>query len=319
MSLNYDDGTSMTSAAFAQGGQKAVKAILMAQPTAAAQAKQVGGIFVNIANDHELKIKSITYGGQVGAAFKPIDILSVAAAIRFTYGTQSMKLKSSYLGMIPQAIGGNGSDKIKYEASAFGVAPVVGVHLRPIDILDFSVQWQGCSYMKYNVDDVSGNIGMAKQLGVEEDKKFHTDIPMAFNFGAGMRVIDPLYVNVGFTYYCNQAATMDSVLAKADYDDSFEISAGADYTINDQWGASFGLCYGNQGQADDVNSVFSPVLDSLTIGCGVEYKPIQPLTITLAGMYSFYFDEDYKIADGVETTLSKKLGIITIGATYKFF
>lgn len=268
-----------------------------------------------VASDHEIQIKSITYGGQIGAAFKPIDMLSVAAAIRFTYGTQSMELKSSYLSAL-------GDSKVKYEASAFAVAPVLGVHLRPMEILDFSLQWQGCSYMNYKIKDVSGNVTLASQLGIEEDKKFRTDIPMALNVGAGMRVIEPLYVNVGFTYYFNSEANtkMNSALGESDYDDSFEITAGADFTINEKWGVGAGLVYGNQGQSKDANSVFSPVLDSLTIGCGVEFKPIKPLTLTLSGMYSFYFDEDYELsAGGPETTLSKKLGIIGIGATYKFF
>lgn len=332
-SLNYDDGTSLTTAAFASkaAGYKetATKAataaaqLASAGQTAKAQAmqtaaKQAGGAaqaLLGAALDHELKIKSITYGGQIGAAFKPIDMLSVAAAVRFTYGTQSMKLKAASLAAL-------GSNKVEYEASAFAVAPVLGVHLRPIEILDVSLQWQGCSYMNYNIDKVKGNTAIAEGLGVKEDKKFRTDIPMALNLGVGVRVLEPLYLNAGFTYYMNNAANtkMNNALGKSDYDDSFEISVGADYTINKQWGVGAGVCYGNQGQAKDANSVFSPVLDSVTVGCGVEYKPIDPLTITLAGMYSFYFDEDYELsAGGPEATLSKKLGIISLGATYKFF
>ena len=137
---------------------------------------------------------------------------------------------------------------------------------------------------------------------------------MLFRSGVGYRVIDPLYLSASFNYYFNKQAEQNSALGETDYDDSFEISVGADYRFNEKVSASLGLSYGNQGQNDESNSPLSPVLDSFTVGAGVEYSPTEALTLTGAGMYVEYFEEEYNSMD-----LNKDTMLFSLGVTYKFF
>lgn len=295
--LNYKNGTSLTAAAFGK---------------AAGATPAVASAFVAAANNHSVDISSITYGGQVGVAFRVFDFISLAAAMRFAYGTQSMKLKADAL----RAVGG---DTIEYKADGFSAAPVIGGHVRILEILDIAVQWQFLTNLKYTVKSVNGNTTVAESLGIKDGKTFRTDIPSAINIGVGVRPIPPLYLNAGFNYYFNKSAKLDSVLKETEYQDSLEVSLGVDYSILKNLGVSLGAVYSKQGSTKEVNNVFSPILDSVTIGCGIEFKPINQLTLTLAGMYSIYFEKEYELASGLDAKLNKQVGAASLGVTYKFF
>lgn len=286
-SLNYNDGSFPTT-----GGLVALRAI---NPATTAY------------KDHELKVKSITYGGQLGGSYKFLDgMLSVAGAFRMVYGTQSLELTSS------DAVFkiANGGDTVSYDAKATGFGGVFGVHARPIDKLDLSVQYSTINKIKYKVDNVDGNL--AASFGIEDGNKFNTDLPACLGFGASYSVIDPLLVSFSCNYYFNKQATMDSVLGETDYDNSIEFALGADYRINEMVSASLGFSYSKQGTNDDSNSIFAPVLDSFCVGGGVEVTPIENLTLTAAGMWVNYFDEDYG-----KLTLSKDLFMASLGVTYR--
>jgi len=309
--LNFDDGSPAIGAKLisaAGDAQKAATQLGAAGQTAAAQkygyaAQAAAGA----APDHSLKVNSITYGGQLGGAYKFLDgMVSVGAAFRMVYGTQSMELTSSNA-IFKQV---NGGDTISYDAKATGFGAVFGAHARPIDKLDLSLQYSTINKIKYKVDNVDGNL--ADGMGIEDGKKFNTDLPACLGFGAAYNVIDPLLLSFSCNYYFNKQATMDSILGETDYDNSIEFALGADYKINDMVGASLGFSYSKQGTNDESNSCFSPVLNSFTLGGGVEVTPIENLTLTAAGMWVNYFDEDYD-----PFKLSKDLFMASIGVTYR--
>lgn len=306
--LDYSDGTSATAGAFAGAASEFMKAGQMAQAKG----------LLSAANDHSLDVTSITYGGQIGVAFKPLSFMSIAAAFRIVYGTQEMQLKANgFSALGAKSVTGN-SNKIKYEADAVGFAPVIGLHFRPLDFLDFAVQFQGWAYLNYEVTDLEGNEYAASLFKIKKGKKFRTDLPPALNLGVGYKPIKPLALSLSFNYYFNKAAEQNSVLTETAYDDSWELAVGADYSILKNLGVSLGVAYSHQGSTDGVNSSFNPVLDSVTIGCGVEYNPISRLTLTLSGMFVPYIEKDYYIGGTYKSQLNKRLGVIAIGVTYRF-
>ncbi|MBQ5450547.1 MAG: hypothetical protein IIT57_10975, partial [Treponema sp.] len=87
---------------------------------------------------------------------------------------------------------------------------------------------------------------------------------------------------------------------------------GADYRISEMVSASLGFSYSKQGTNDESNSLFAPVLDSFAIGGGVEVTPIENLTLTAAGMWVNYFDEELD-----PFKLSKDLVMASLGVTYR--
>lgn len=267
-----------------------------------------------MAKNHSLDVTSLTLGGQIGAAYLVTDWLSLSAAYRYTYGTQEMILKCN-----DQAFNTiNGGNKISYEAKGFGQSCVFGIHAKPpvIPGLDLSVQYQSLSRIEYNVDNVKGDI--AKYYGITDDSNFRTDLPAVLNIGTGYRIFEPLYISTSFNYYFNDFASQDNILGETDYENSWEIAFGMDYKICNFLGASAGIAYSNQGITDTSNSTFNPVLDSLTVGGGVEVSAIKNLTITTSAVYVKYFDADYYLS-GNKTELSKNLWMLSLGVTYKPF
>lgn len=267
-----------------------------------------------MAQNHSLDVTSLTLGGQIGAAYLVTDWLSLSAAYRYTYGTQEMILKCN--DQTFNAI--NGGNKISYEAKGFGQSCVFGIHAKPpvIPGLDLSVQYQSLSRIEYNVDNVKGDI--AKYYGITDDSNFRTDLPAVLNLGTGYRIFEPLYISTSFNYYFNDFASQDNILGETDYENSWEIAFGMDYKICRFLGASAGIAYSNQGITDTSNSTFNPVLDSLTVGGGVEVSAIKNLAITTSAVYVKYFDADYYLS-GNKTELSKNLWMLSLGVTYKPF
>ena len=285
--LSYKDGTTATAAALATH-------------------------FPSSARNHSVELSSMTYGEQVGFTYCLRNFISFSGALRLLQATQSMELKSDDATFV----GVNQGNKISYDASAFGVGGVFGINVRPFPALTLSTQFQLHSDMKYEVKNAKGML--SSNLGIVDGETFHTDLPAALNMGAGYQVLKPLYVSASFNYYFNSFAQLNSVLGKSDYSDSWELAAGADYDINDKVTASLGLSYGNRGIKKTVNNTFNPVLDSLVIGTGVEYRPIDNLTLTLGLMYIQYFKQDYYIGGGaVETKLNKQVFMTSIGAAYR--
>ena len=285
--LSYKDGTTATAAALATH-------------------------FPSSARNHSVELSSMTYGEQVGFTYCLKNFISFSGALRLLQATQSMELKSDDATFV----GVNQGNKISYDASAFGVGGVFGIDVRPFPALTLSTQFQLHSDMKYEVKNAKGML--SSNLGIVDGETFHTDLPAALNMGAGYQVLKPLYVSASFNYYFNSFAQLNSVLDTSDYSDSWELAAGADYDINDKVTASLGLSYGNRGIKKTVNNTFNPVLDSLVIGTGVEYRPIDNLTLTLGLMYIQYFKQDYYIGGGaVETKLNKQVFMTSIGAAYR--
>ena len=249
---------------------------------------------------HSLDIYSVTFGENVGVSYQINDIVSLSGAVRFLEAEQSMTLKATGLG------------ELGYEASGFGVGGIFGVNVRPVEKLDLSFQYKTITKMECEIDSTTGGIAA---LGISKGNKYDSDLSPEFNFGAGYKFTDALYVSSSFNYYFNKQADMGSALSdtNADYDDSWEIYGGADYKINEKFLVSGGIGYSKQGFNDDNNNPFSPVLDCVSFGLGGEITPIKALTVAFGGMYAKYLEEEYN-----SLTLNKSIIMLGLSATYKF-
>jgi len=294
-------------------------------------------VSAKMSSNHDLSVRSLTYGGQIGIAYRhpSCDWLSLSGAYRYTYGTQRMTIKytaSTPGDMLPY----DSSDistafdvksvlsgkKISYEANGWGQSIVFGVHAKPpvVPGLDLSLQYQTLSRIEYDVSKVK-NEDFAKYYDITDDKNFRTDLPAVLNLGAGYSVLDNLYVSSSFNYYFNDFAHQDNVLAATDYENSWELAFGVDWRICKYVGASCGASYGKQGITDTSNSTFNPVLDNYVIGGGFEIYPSENLTFTAACLYANYFDADYYLSEkssATKTVLAKEVTNMAFGVTYRF-
>lgn len=304
-SLDYKKGSGMIKALFLGAAQRYEAA---GSSAAAAALRAIA------ADSHELEITSVTYGETIGLAYNWNDTLSVAAGIRFLEATQSMTLSSdnSYW---TSAI--NGRSDASYDAFGWGVGGIFGVHYKPISRLDLTLQYKTITKMRMEFTELKGS-ALSTMLGIQEGDKFDNDLPSEINTGVGYQLLDNLYLSTSFNYYFNSHADVSSAFSpneNIDWDDSWEIACGADWQLSPKVLLSTGTLYSKQGSKDDVNNVFSPVLDSLSFAAGVEYQALKQLTITYGAMYTMYKDVDYTTS-GMTFELDKTVFQMALGATY---
>ena len=173
--------------------------------------------------------------------------------------------------------------------------------------------------MKYKVGNLKGP-AIASQIGITKKTTFRADLPTVLNTGLGVQASDQLYISASFNYYFNKPSSCNSIIGKNDYDDSFEVSLGADFQFNEHALVSFGAAYGNQGVKDTSNNIFNPILDSVQVGFGTEIKPSEKFAVTFGGTYVTYFETDYYIkseSSSFKNELNKDVFMMSLGLTFK--
>ncbi|MCR5291063.1 MAG: outer membrane protein transport protein [Treponema sp.] len=328
--LNYDNGVTATQALMAQTyktiATKYQTAATLAQSAGQAAAAQVAGATATAAgaaaqkaaagnDDHSLSVYSVTYGETLGASYHINDYVSVAAGIRLLQTQQDLTLSSS--NAIWMAAN-NGKDA-GYNAFGTGVGGILGVHVVPVENLDVAIQYKTITKMNVKFKSMKGNLTTSMLSGATEGDSYYNDMPAELNLGVGYRVIDPLYVNLSFNYYFNKQASISNALnkdAKMDYDNSWEVGGGVDYTINERWLASTGIMYSKQGSTSSANNLFAPVLDCVNFGLGGEFKATDWLTVTAGGVYAKYFERSYT-SSGLNMDLNKSVFLCSLGLTFK--
>lgn len=312
-SLDYKDGTGVTFLALAGNLAKAFTAQPPVGPgldvqTATTKASQE-------ASNHSLEAYSVTMGEMLGLSYNVTENISLSAAGRFLHSDSDMKLKFSSQ-VLSQANGGN---TVEYDASGYGFGGIFGVNAKDlVPGLILSLQYQTITKMDIEFDSVTGKL--AGGFGIKKGEKYKNDLPAVLTAGAGYNLLGCLDLSLTFNYYFNKQATMENPLggSKLKYDDSWEVGLGCDWQINDKIGVSAGTMYSKQGFKSDVNSAFSPVLDSVVVGCGAEYKVAKQVMLTAAYLHCFYFDEEYKVS-GQTLDLGKNIDMLSVGLTVKPF
>lgn len=303
-SLAYKDGTAATAGA------------LLRAASAPGTIPQVAAILAGAAKNHALSVYGVTFGEIFGLSYNFWhDRISISAAGRLLHGTQRLTLSSSAAGFDTL----NGGKEAGFEAFGTGFGAIFGIHFRPYDILDLSVQYQTKTKMQMRFKSTKGNLIGNFINGRGKGGHFQNDMPAVLNLGVGYRAINPLYISFSFNYYFNDKASIEDIATgkNLEYKNSYEFAVGFDYQIIPQVLASIGAAYSNQGFTDNANSVFSPVLNSITVGGGAEITPIPEsdlLKITLGFSYTHYFEETY-----TNINLNKRVFDIGIGATVKLF
>lgn len=294
-SLEYKDGTAATASALA------------ANPALAAAAR-----------NHALSVYGVTFGEIFGLSYNFWhDRISISAAGRLLHGTQRLTLSSDDA-IFTSALA-NGGKEAGFEAFGTGFGAIFGIHFRPYDILDLSLQYQTKTKMEMRFKSTKGNLIGQFINGRRKGDHFQNDLPAVLNLGVGYRAINPLYISFSFNYYFNNKAEIEDITTgkNLEYKNSYEFAVGLDWQIIPQVLASIGAVYSKQGFTETANSVFSPVLNSITVGGGAEITPIPAsdlLKITLGFSYTHYFEETYNTIN-----LNKRVFDIGIGATIKLF
>ena len=214
----------------------------------------------------------------------------------------------------------NGGEDVSYDASGFGVGGIFGVHYKPIERIDLTLQYKTITKMEMKLDSVDGNVASGSDFGLTEDKKFDNDLPAELNMGFGIHATDKLYISASGNYYFNEQADVGNALSSdnIDWGNSWEVGIGADWNVTDKLLLSTGTWYSNQGSDDETNNVFSPALDSYSMAFGGEYQFTKTLTGSFGLLITEYTEKDYSTG-GLNLELDKRVVQGAVGVTYHPF
>lgn len=238
--------------------------------------------------NHSLDVYSRSFGEQLGLSFYFNQYISASACFRLLQGQQNVKIACDD----SLFVSANGGSEIGFQAAGWGYSFVLGVHAKPLEDLDVTVQYQTKNAMQYEYTRVYGEL--TEVLGYEKGSKFHSDFPAVWNLGIGYQLLDELYISANFNAYKESDIELNGSFQDGKYNDSFEVAIGADYQVLDFLLISIGGVFTRTGGTAEVNNIVNPALNAFSLGTGGTVKCSKNVSIELGGLYSYFIEQEYE-------------------------
>ncbi len=269
------------------------------------------------------------YGLQLGATYKFTDNLSVFGGVR------GILANCSYVGSIsnisgdvklPEAMGGivmPGAAtfpdlSLDCEQNAVGFQPIIGANLN-LGKLNIGAKYEFRA--KINLENKSNNSASLGQIAhpavavYADGAKVRSDIPALFTIGAQYEVTDNIRAMAGFNYYFDKDAKGS---ATAVSDDTYEITLGAEWDIDENWTVGLGGQRTQYGFADSDMTDTSFNISSYGLCVGGAYKFNDKLKLNFGYMHSFYDDHKFTNANGTACNYTRKNDVVGVSLDFKF-
>jgi long-chain fatty acid transport protein len=278
------------------------------------------------------------YGLQLGATYKVTENFSVFGGVRgvmancaYEGAITDIKLGGKNAasfqaaGMTEQAL--LASDySLDCKQEAFGFQPIIGANLK-LGKLNIGAKYEFRA--KINLENESNNsanlTALAKHpkfgsaVAVYADgNKVRSDIPALFTIGAQYEVTDNIRAMAGFNYYFDKDAKGS---ATAVSDDTYEITLGAEWDINEKWTVGLGGQRTQYGFADSDMTDTSFNISSYGLCVGGAYKFSEKLKLNFGYLHSFYEDHKFnKVQNGMVTACNytRKNDVVGVSLDFKF-
>ena len=283
------------------------------------------------------------FGFQLGSAYKINEDLSVYGGLRMLYGTATYKARimniqvktaAGYLdfgdyltNIIPAATAAGYGDMIipleKYSQgvnllcnqTSVGIAPVIGIDYR-WNRWNFAAKYEFKTQMRMkNESTVFEASEIAAVNKYRDGEEINEDQPALLTVGAQWNPIDPLRFNLGWHYYFDKQADWYGNTQDLLSHNTNEFLAGAEWDINDNITVSLGGQLTRYGLTDEYMNDMSFVVNSYSIGFGMNYKVNDKVTLKAAFFqteYGNYNRTDYP-AEGVSDSFTRTNRVLGIG------
>ena len=280
--------------------------------------------FQNYSFNQSLTGEQYFYGLQLGATYKVTENFSVFGGVRgilansiYSGNINNIKVnglgaaeykgaaeKYAASGMAADAEGAQSmafltSDyKLDCEQNAIGFQPIIGANLK-LGKLNIGAKYEFRA--KINLENESNNsqnlIFLATEKKVTEIRPFldgesvRSDIPALFTIGAQYEITDNIRAMAGVNYYFDKDAKGS---ATAVSDDTYEITLGGEWDINDKWTVGLGGQRTKYGfaAADMKDTNFN--ISSYGLCVGGAYKFSEKLKLNFGYMHTFYEDHKFE-------------------------
>ena len=280
----------------------------------------VRGIMAN--SSYEGAITNIKANGLGAAEYKALSDQAAAAAQQ--YANLGMTTEAAqYAAMATQAgtTAALISDyKLDCKQDGIGFQPVIGANLN-LGKLNIGAKYEFRA--KINLENESNNSANLAALATQvpavavyaDGAKVRSDIPALFTIGAQYDVTDNVRAMAGVNYYFDKDAKGS---ATAVSDDTYEITLGAEWDINDNWTVGLGGQRTEYGFADSDMTDTSFNISSYGLCVGGAYKFSEKLKLNFGYMHTFYDDHKFTNANGTACNYTRKNDVVGVSLDFKF-
>ena len=285
------------------------------------------------------------FGFQLGAAYKIYDNLSVYGGLRLLYGNATYRARisnimvetngvwedfGSYLEKAAEAVPSlntyqmysNGVNLLCNQ-SGVGVAPIFGIDYK-IGRFNFAAKYEFRTpvHMK-NESTVNTITTLAAVNKYHDGAEVPEDAPALLTVGAQWSPIDQVRLNAGWHYFFDKDASWYNDAQRELSHNSYEFLAGAEWDVSDRLTVSCGAQLTRYGNTDEYINDMSFVVNSYSIGLGLNYKVTDKVKVKAAYFQTTYTDYSrYQTSEltglPVSDTFTRSNRVIGIGCDIDF-
>jgi long-subunit fatty acid transport protein len=200
--------------------------------------------------------------------------------------------------------------------TGLGVAPVVGVDYRLNDKLNFAAKYEFKTQMRMKNESTLFEAAEIEAVNKFRDgEKVNEDSPALLTLGVQYSPINIVRLNLGAHYYFDkQAEWYGNAQDKLDHN-SYEFLAGAEWDINERVTISAGGQITRYGNTDEYINDMSFVVNSYSIGFGMNYKLSNVVKLKAAFFQTEYgnYDRNNYPTQGVSDSFTRTNRVLGIG------
>ena len=257
------------------------------------------------------------YGLQLGATYKFTENFSVFGGVR------GIMANSSYTGYITDIkIAGTMDTGLEYKLDCkqdgIGFQPIIGANLK-LGKLNIGAKYEFRA--KIELENESKNspslatINHPAVAAFADGAMVRSDIPALLSVGAQYEVTENIRAMVGANYYFDKDAKGS---ATAVSDDTYEITLGAEWDIDENWTVGIGGQRTQYGFADSDMTDTSFNISSYGLCVGGAYKFSEKLKLNFGYMHSFYDDHKFTNKNGTACNYTRKNDVVGVSLDFKF-
>ena len=267
--------------------------------------------------------KQYYFGGQLNGSYKVTDNLNLALGLRAVYASSNyygyvrdMKVVTPQGAQVPvkdamapmvtqlatavpqlapvmEGIAGVAGDvNLNCDQKGWGVTPIIGVDWRINDHWNVAAKYEFKTRMR--LENESGESMSASALAqldeYEDGKKVAADLPAILYFGAQYSPIEKVRINAGAHVYFDKQATQYGHREKTLDGQTWELTAGAEYDINDLITVSAGWQSTNYGLGENSRYIsdMSFVCNSNSVGLGARFHISKKVALDVSYFKTLY-------------------------------
>ena len=198
--------------------------------------------------------------------------------------------------------------------TSVGIAPVIGIDYRLNDQFNFAAKYEFKTQMRMENESTVFEASEIDAVNKYRDgDKVNEDSPALLTLGAQWTPIKPVRVNLGAHYFFDKQANWYNESQKLLDHNSYELLAGGEWDINDKVTVSLGGQLTRYGLTDQYMNDMSFVVNSYSIGFGMNYKVRDNVKLKFAFFQTEYGDYDRTTSPTVSDSFTRTSRVLGLG------